>query len=34
MIGAYASGGIDAAMKEYEAQKKLRPDIYNFGEGQ
>ena len=34
MFSTYINRGIDAAVKQYETLKKLRPDVYNFGLGQ
>jgi CubicO group peptidase (beta-lactamase class C family) len=34
MFVADGNGGIDAAIKQYEVLKKVRPDAYNFGVGQ
>jgi CubicO group peptidase (beta-lactamase class C family) len=34
MFSTYSNSGIEAAIKQYETVKKLRPDAYNFRPGQ
>lgn len=34
MFSAYQEHGVDAALQRYRSLKKLRPDTYDFGEGQ
>jgi tetratricopeptide (TPR) repeat protein len=34
MFSTYSNSGIEAAIKQYETLKKLRPDAYNFRPGQ